>query len=196
MINDFKPTVLTFAALIWLAVAASPESASAEADPYKTLRSYSGYLFNFTLRDPHSKNYFRLERIPRGNYMNALRHARSKAFKGVRGRLAVIRSRETQEFIVRTLRPPDETWIGLRMTCSPRKLVWVNGELFDKRKHYANWGRRWHYNDRYIPCPGGGVGSQFAGIALVRERNVVRWYAIAPAHFTRSLLIEFPTDRR
>ena len=196
MINDLKPSLLTFAAFLWVAVAASPESASAEADPYKNLRTYRGHLFNFTVRDPHSKNYFRLEQISRGNYVNARGNARSKVFKGVRGRLAVIRSRETQDFIVRTLRPPDETWIGLRMTCSPRKLVWVTGELLDKRKHYANWGRRWHYDDRYAPCRGDGVNLQFAGIALVRERNVVRWYAIAPAHQTQSLLIEFPTDQR
>ena len=190
------PQFSRIATLLLLVLFWFPTITYGQSDLYRTLRNNRGELFDTNVYDPHSKSYFGLYRIQSGSYENANNYARSRTFKGVRGRLAVVRSKETQNFIVRTFRPPDETWIGLRMFCQSRKLRWVTGEDLVRGKHFTNWGRRWHYDDKYPPCKGGGINSLFAGIALVRDYSVVRWWAIAPAHFTTSLLIEFPTKGR
>ena len=165
----------------------------AEKDYLGSLRSYGGQLFNVPVYDPNSRSYFELRRfgIRGANWSEASRLARSKIFKGVRGRLAVIRSRETNEFIVKVIRPPDETWIGLRLFCKGRKLFWVDGRLLSG-KDYKNWGRRWHYPDRYYPCK---ERAKYAGIGYVRYQGVPRWWAMAPAHRTRAYLVQYPTGK-
>ncbi len=192
------PQFSRIATLLLLVLFWFPTITYGQSNLYKTLREFGGELFNISVYDPHSKSYFGLYRIQRGSYENANNYARSRIFKGARGRLAVVRSKETQNFIARTFRPPNETWIGLRMFCQSRKLRWVTGEELVRGKHFTNWGRRWRYDDKYTPCAGPlAMNTLFAGIALVRDDySVVRWWAIAPDHFTTSLLIEFPTKGR
>lgn len=180
-------------------------TAHGETDPYKSQRRIVGpnndVLVDVPIYDPHSKSYFKFvytAGAKRGDYGALLVFARSQFFKGVRGRLAVIRSRETQDLINKVLRPPPETWIGLRMNCRGRKLYWVTGEKFDRKKDYTNWGQEWKYRDKYLICQPGYAhidSRKYAGIALVNYRGVNRWWAIAPGHFTFKAIIEFPTGK-
>lgn len=168
----------------------------AKSDPYKSKRTYRGHLFNIPVYDTNSKSYFKLVSVKHGHYRVAMSYARSQRYKGARGRLAVIKSKETQEFIDDVFRPPDETWIGLRMWCRPRKVFWVTGETLKRGKDYANWGRSWHYKRKYYPCKDrSGPNRDFAGIGLVRYQGKIRWWAMAPRHETTALLIEFPTGK-
>ena len=98
-----------------------------ETDPYESKRDYYGDLFDVKVYDPHSKSYFEMKRGWRvGRYQQAFAFARSQSYNGIRERLAVIQSKQTQKFINRTFRPFTETWIGLRLRCRPRGLIWVN----------------------------------------------------------------------
>lgn len=175
-------------------------------DPYKSKRAHYGVLYDVKVYNPDTKSYFELkERAGGFPFQVANAFAKSQIFRGVRGRLAVIDSMKTQNFINRVIRPPakkwGETWIGLRLTCRPRKLVWVTGKVINKEKEFTNWGRRWHYRKSYLPCQsraatgGDRYNHIFAGIALHAHQGVMRWWAIAPGHYVRRALIEYPTGK-
>lgn len=176
-----------------------------ETDPYKSQRRIVGpendVLVDVPIYDSHSKSYFKFvytRGINKGGYGQMRAFARSQYFQGVRGRLAVIRSKETQELINKVIRPPSETWIGLRMSCRGRKLYWVTGEELDRRKDYTNWGREWEYRNNYKICLSSYAhkdSRKYGGIALVNYRGVHRWWAIVPGHATFMAIIEFPTGR-
>ena len=175
----------------------------ADTDPYKSQRRIVGVskdvLIDVPVYDSHSKSYFKFvysKNHGRWDSMNTF--AQSQFFKGVRGRLAVIRSQETQNFINQVIRPPNETWIGLRIYCRGRKLYWVTGEKIDRKNDYTNWGKEWQYKNKYTICRNSAsfVKSRlFGGIALVRYRGVIRWWAIIAGHGTNRGLIEFPTGK-
>jgi Lectin C-type domain len=172
-----------------------------QIDPYKSSRAFNGDLFDVKVYDSESKSYFEMKKGNIvGSYLQALTYAKSQSYRGVRGRLAVIRSKQTQEFINRTFRPFTETWIGLRLQCRSRKLVWVTGKIIARNKDYTNWGQRWHYPDSYLPCKSKGSGGDrfnniFAGIGLVPFRGVIRWWAMAPGHAVRRAIVEYPTGK-
>ena len=168
-----------------------------DADSYKQLRNYEGALVNKPIYDPASKSYFELLEIKGGvPYGRAVRIARSKIFNGIRGRLATIRSKETQHRLDSTLRPDGEAWIGLWMFCSGRVLLWSDGKNFRKGKDFVNWGPVWHYTKSYIPCKS---GDKYAGVTLAPVDKAgyvgkgLRWFAIAPSHAVAYLIIEYPT---
>lgn len=192
---------LAWVSAFFLMIVALP--ARGEIDPYKSLRTHYTDLFNVKVYNSHSKSYFEMKRgTIVSKFQTARAYARSQSFKGVRGRLAVIDSKETQQFISRIFQPYTETWIGLRLTCRPRRLIWITGKEIDRAKDYTNWGAQWHYERKYLPCKGssrtGGdrFNSLFAGIALYPFRGVIRWWAIAPGHGVRRALIEYPTGKR
>ena len=181
-----------------LMVLALTSTVLAQTDPYKDKREhYTGRLWNFPVYDPSSKSYFELVEVKKGTWPVARAFAMRQVFNGVRGRLAIIKSKDTQDFLVKTFRPPKEVWIGLRMFCFRRQFIWVTGERLDRRKDYQNWGREWHYRDRYTPCKGGPrtMNGQYAGITLAPFEGVVRWFAIQPQHAVNVAFIEYPTGR-
>jgi Lectin C-type domain len=183
-------------------------TAYGQSDPYKSKRGFYGELYDVKVYNPETKSYFEMKQGKIVSaYQIAHNFAKSQFYKGARGRLAIIKSKRTQEFINRILRPPrkswGETWIGLRMTCRPRKLVWNTGEVLDREKDYSNWGKQWHYPDKFLPCtpPNRGYTGNnrynaiYAGIALRTYKGILRWWAIAPAHFVSRALIEYPTGK-
>src|SRR5215469_7602830 len=80
--------------------------------------------------DPASKSYFELidgrksdhyqpgyDSIGYGEgptWQEAYNFARSRAYKGVNGRLAIVRGIATHDFLERTFHPDSFAWIGLR----------------------------------------------------------------------------------
>jgi len=77
--------------------------------------------------NPATKSYFQLVENQYHSYVwdKAQAEARTKIYKGVAGRLAVVDSPETHEFLVDhfDLRDPRKAiWIGLRYWCKPPRL--------------------------------------------------------------------------
>ncbi len=84
------------------------------------------------------------------------------------------------------------------MYCPNRSLLWADGRKHSRGKDYANWGPRWHYPKKYLPCKG---GQKFAGVTLAPNNQVgysgksLRWFAISARHANPHFIIEYPTGR-
>lgn len=169
-------------ALVWAAAAPAQEA-----------------VFNKPIYDPASKSYFELVRltkadeskryVPSMNWAEANEFASKRVFKGVKGRLAIIKSADTHSFILMNLRPADFTWIGLRYFCKGQKLVWSNGESF-KPNDFKAWAPAWDQS--------AGVGCQersYMPVAYTATKEGFRWIAKGGAKLYRDLLIEYPTGK-
>lgn len=159
----------------------------------------AGELLNKPVYLNHTKSYFELVRIGTGystrgatideiNWQRASDYAAGKKFKGVGGRLAVVKDKETQQFLMKTFQPRYEVWIGLRYFCSFNKLMWTTGEEHP-REAFANWASPWKVGYACHP------GQQYAGIFAVRagDRNYGRWQAQGIAKEFYELFVEYPT---
>lgn len=69
--------------------------------------------------------------------------AERRMYKDRRGRLAVVDTREKNNFLRDTFKPSRAAWIGLRYFCENNGLMWVNGKRLDRAK-FQNWGVVWN----------------------------------------------------
>lgn len=153
--------------------------------------------------NPASKSYFQLfsDNTHPGTWVAARERAHSKFFKGVRGRLAQVRSAETHEFLIRTFHlnnPRLDVWIGLRYWCRLRMLQWEDERPFSPSdpEQFRIWHDPW---ERDANEPGGScgmTGSRQQGFAPVYYRTlsgITLWQAVGAAKFFDYYLVEFPT---
>lgn len=116
-------------------------------------RNYHGELLDTPIYDPYAKSYFEMVDGSHGlvqgplshegpNWAEANRLAQRRAFKGVRGRLAIVRSWQTHLFLLNTFRPKTYVWIGLRYSCRERKLHWADGSTMEAGSFQA-WDKVW-----------------------------------------------------
>lgn len=99
------------------------------------------------LYEPSSGSYFELHRVKDGfgktRWRDVNKFVEGRLYKGIRGRLAVIKTRQTHEFVRKNFRFRLPTWIGLRYMCSNRSLVWVTGERVNRGSDFQIWDRSW-----------------------------------------------------
>jgi hypothetical protein len=185
----------------------TPTEAEKKPDP-------NAPVFGKPLYNPESKSYFELfkpnlaemERaganvgrtdIVDMNWESAKTFAQSRAFHGVRGRLAVVKTDETHKFIAKNLHPPDGTWIGLRLMCSGRTLQWVTGEIWPLNA-YANWGQPWNRNGgtpevrSRADCS---MNIDYLPVHYWGPTGGYRWNANGAAKRFYYLIIEYPTGK-
>ena len=141
MRGTMAPSFLVLVIGLWLL------AGSAAAEP----------LYDTKVYNPETKSYFELVRNQRLDlsircrncyelsWAAAMRLAHQRTFKGVRARLAVVKSRQVNEFLRKTFRPERAAWIGLRYLCRFNKLQWVTGE-FHPHTGYANWDLIWNHS--------------------------------------------------
>ena len=174
--------------LVFAAALSLPEAA---AKPYKPVGKI--------VYDPSSGSYF--EVIRNVGRIRNWRHARTvvnrRTYKGIRGRLAVIKTRATHEFLRKNLGIPFDAWIGLRYHCSTGKLVWVTGEILRRGVDFEIWHRQPYY-ERNNDCVNGAkhlvayyVGAE-EGQDDIQGRRLY-WRVSGPAHYLAGALIEYPT---
>ena len=153
----------------------------------------------------HTKSYFQLfnDNLQPGTWEAAKSRAAAKIFKGVHGRLAVVDSMETHQFILKNFGlkwPNASVWIGLRYWCSVRMLQWEGGRPYSpsEMSHFRIWHNPWAR-----PESGEGTDScdmavsRTKGFAPVYYRNIggiVRWQAVGAAKFFPTYLVEFVTS--
>lgn len=155
-------------------------------------RSGSAAVAVKPIYNPHTKSYFELRvDLPEPpNWHTAARYARTKKFKGVRGRLAQVRDLKTHSFLQANFEIREESWIGLRYYCSFRKLVWADGDV-QPRKGFKMWAKRWHRTR--IRC--GAANIPYMPVYYLPFDKGFRWQASGPAKSFVSYFVEYPTGK-
>lgn len=140
--------------------------------------------------NPSTKSYFELRvDLPKpSTWEMAVRYARTKQFKGVRGQLAEIKSIQTHSFLQANFDVREEAWIGLRYFCAFRKLVWADGTE-QPRSKFKMWARRWHRTE--IRC--GKNQIQYMPIYYQKSDQGFKWQASGPSKHFVSYFVEYPT---
>ena len=180
-------------------------------DPDKPQKPDTGPVLYKPIYNPETKSYFELYRvtvndvqtnggIPDISWGEARNFAESRAYKGTRGRLAVVKTEETNKFIVKNLRPmsgANGAWIGLRMVCSGRVLQWVTGEIWPLNA-YANWGKVWNSGmiapgaaPYRVNCP----TYPYLPVHYWGADGGFKWNANGVAKRFYYLIIEYPTGK-
>lgn len=158
-------------------------------------------LVNQPKYDPETGSYFELLRIPPGSSANnvgaaqatwtgAAKLASSRMYKGIQGRLAIIKSSSTHEFIAKTFHLNGPAWFGLRYLCNERALEWSDGTR-QGREGYSRWHRIWKA-DGYACSP----GEKFAPIAYEPTDGVLYWRAFGRSKEFLYALIEYPASNQ
>lgn len=181
--------------------------------------SYAGHadakmLLNTPVYNPQTKSYFELyapapkkallgENIYGLSWRAAWRLAQQQEFHGVRGRLAVVKSRSVSDFLRDTFKPDMEAWIGLRYWCRFHKLQWVNGDVW-KLGDFSLWGRVWDREAEYPGQPGQreathtciGNAAYHLGVHYWRREYGFYWNANGYDKHWNLMFVEFPTGSR
>ena len=143
--------------------------------------------------DPSSGSYFEIIRNPRGfrRWRDVRPFVNKRIYKGIRGRLAVIKTRATHEFLRKTFAIPFDAWIGLRYHCSSGKLVWVTGAILRRGVDFEIWHHKLYYEERNLCGSGGRVNHLVAFYIIEGKRRY--WRLSGPNHGMTSAVIEYPT---
>lgn len=140
--------------------------------------------------NPHTKSYFELRTdLPYpSRWPDAVKHARSKVFKGTRGRLAVVRDLKTHSFLKANFHLNRQAWIGMRFFCGVRKLVWVDGQEHSRRA-FKVWARNWHRTR--INCKTTRIA--YMPMYYTESDYGFRWQASGPKKSFISYFVEYQT---
>ncbi|MDH3944919.1 MAG: C-type lectin domain-containing protein [Anaerolineae bacterium] len=183
-------TLALFACLVW--------ASGTKAEP----------LYHTPVYNPETKSYFELVRVAVGSsirwaegaeatWATSQRLASTRTHKNVRGRLAVVKTKQVNDFLRDTFKPDHAAWIGLRYYCHFNKLQWVTGETHP-HSAYSNWDRVWNH-------AGGrdsGLGSTKCGksadhywpVHYWSDKGGFRWNANGPVKEWYSFFVEYPTS--
>jgi len=160
---------------------------------------------------PGTKSYFELARIDDLKYLNSERGmstkmwpggesiARKMVYKGVAGRLAVVKDLDTHEFLQRTFRPDTFAWIGLRYWCNG-KLQYDDGTFWHPGEFHA-WDSQWDKSGLVDACEDWHVLHKptFMPVAYspfgAGAGNGFRWIANGARKGYDLILVEFPTGK-
>jgi hypothetical protein len=160
-------------------------------------------VYEKPMYDPSSKSYFELVRVtpaqqdkhkigmvPETSWDKAAKFAAQRAFKGTQGRLAIVKTQETHEFILEHLRPDRYAFIGLRYFCKLRQLRWVNNEVHPP-KTFAPWATNWDQGDLPLCLNGNGPG--WMGVIYTGIKDGFRWVARGDLKNWNLYIVEYPT---
>lgn len=160
-------------------------------------------ITNTPVYNPQTRSYFELVPVsaaegdggiagvlPGMYWSSAQAAAERRVFKGVHGRLAVVRDLQTTEWVEATFQPPSEIWIGLRYLCNIRQLQWSDGTYF-KRGDWQIWDRHWYQGIGGTFCRS--QEADWAGVTLDRNGLGVHWVSWGFAKTFENYLVEFPT---
>ena len=138
----------------------------------------------FALVDFRGTGHFR-------NWIDAARYAANQSYKGTRGHLAVIDSPELHEFLRKTFRPRNPTWIGLRYWCTYGKSQWITGATL-RNDEFAIWNRPWDLSGRgpNQKCP-----DNYLAIYYTPVDQGFRWAAQSANKNWKFYFVQYPTGQ-
>jgi len=154
----------------------------------------------YTLYNEESQSYFEIidHRPVTGGYgltwEKAGKLAHERWLGGVQGRLAVIKTPQTDMFIRLNLRPDGETWFGLFYNCETKGLEWVNGAPL-KPSDYGNFDvNNWYRGGNHLLCRHyQGFTKYPAYLDMVADK---RWAIKTPEKLYYFYIVEYPTGGR
>ena len=143
--------------------------------------------------DTSSGSYFEVIRNKKPWTLNSWKYVRAavnkRIYKGIRARLAVIKTRATHEFLRKNLGIPFDAWIGLRYHCASGKLVWVTGKILRRGVDFEIWHRQLYYEKRNL-C--GGAITHLVVFYIIEGKRLY-WRLSGPEHAMTGAVIEYPT---
>ena len=202
-------------AVLWLLIAGTAPAWSQAGGTRQQVYSESSRwrknntLYHKPVYHPATKSYFELVRLWPENWIEAHRKydvnwetayklARARIHKGVRGRLAIVKSRKTNDFLRKTFRPTYQPWIGLRYWCGYNKIQWVDGSVISRRD-YSNWDRVWNRVGGYNSQSTHNCGSQSKGtyypVHYWTPNQGFRWNANTKLKEFGTFFVEYPTGK-
>lgn len=186
------PNVILLAIFILLG---SLRTAAAEK-PYYDIPVYDEaakrYFMLVNARAPDGTPYPRNEGL---TWHDADIEARSRLYKGVHGRLAVIDGIEVHDFLLRTFHSDVPAWIGLRYLCRSHRLLKADG-TFMNGSSFKAWDAHW--NQDFGGCQGKldptmvTFGEAYMPVAYYAQPTF-DWVAKGWAKRYLLYFIEFPT---
>jgi hypothetical protein len=117
-------------------------------------------------------------------------------YKGVHGRLAVVKNLETHELLERAFQPTNFTWIGLRYWCATKRLQFTDGSYWEPGNFHA-WAQTWDQSHLADPCGEWHVYGkpQFMPVAYSPMAEGFRWNAREWHKGFPLIIVEFPTGK-
>jgi hypothetical protein len=154
------------------------------------------------LYSEHAHSYFGLVQVSPGAVVwdKARELAREQYFKNTRGRLAIIRDKQTHEFIVDTFAKSfrQQAFIGLRYWCKVMRLQWVDGTS-PPDNGFAPWNQPWYRTANETCFNPGAAGAGFMGVhyewPAESSSGALVLRAAADAKRFSFYLVEFPTGK-
>jgi hypothetical protein len=145
--------------------------------------------------NPATKSYFQMLKNTGGTWPAAFDQARSLVFKGVLGRLAVIDSAETHEFVMRNFDVSDPMWIGLRYWCEFRMLEWVGLRPFSPSDpdRFRAWHPQWQRGEKVCAQNARGPGAYAVVYYQPVGGQSALWQVVSNGKGFERLLVEYPT---
>lgn len=160
-------------------------------------------VFDKPMYDPASKSYFELHKVTRQENPGAEipelpldkaeHYASQRMFKGVRGRLAVVKSNETHLFLMQNFRPDQAAWIGLKYHCKLRQLRWVNGEQVT-RNSFQPWDAEWDQSGN-AGCIKGPGQADWMSVSYSPVQTGFRWVMKGARKHYVMYFVEYPTGQ-
>jgi hypothetical protein len=137
-----------------------------------------------------TKSYFAIARVPKGmtTWPKARSIVQSMSYQGVRGRMATVNSRETMMFLRENFNLKYSAWIGARLVCNGRRILWEDGSIQQKRD-FSHWHPRWQRT--YVGCP----NVAFMPLYITSNKTGSFWQASGPHKGFKRALVEFRTGK-
>lgn len=137
-----------------------------------------------------SKSYFAVMRVPKGmtTWPRARAAVRSLTFHGVRGEMATVNSRDIMKFLHDNMKIRYAAWIGARLVCKGRRLLWEDGRIQDQGD-FSYWHPRWKRT--YIGCP----NVAFMPVYMLSSDAGSYWQASGPHKGFGQAVVEFRTGK-
>jgi hypothetical protein len=181
---------LTVAALTALHASVASATAQTRAEPPLVgMPVYdAGAMSYFELvAVQHLENYLSLRNTEELDWNEAEVMAQRRVFHGVRGRLAVVKSLAVHEFLMRTFRPDEPAWIGLRYLCREQQLQWVTGEVM-KSDAFHPWHPVWEQSG-----VGGCATQQYLTVMYTPVDEGFLWVTKGVIKEEHYYFVEYPT---
>ena len=130
-----------------------------------------------------------------GTWGEAAQAVDGRTYKGRQGRMAVVKDRATNTFLLRNFgyKMASEAWFGLAYHCDSRQLIWSDGTVF-KPGDFSNWNNQW-YRSYDETCDFGAVefvDRRLMPVYYMTTNHGFTWQATGEEKVFSNIFVEYP----